>query len=733
MSTTTMDPRIDRLYKLLPAIYRIRDTQQQYTLQALLRVIAEQVNVVEDDIAQLYENWFIETAQDWAVPYIADLIGYRPVLEAGSASDDSTAKGRALNRVLIPRREVANTIRYRRRKGILGLLPLLANDVSGWPARAVEFFKRLGWNQNINHRHPHRARTVDLHHVESLDLIDGPFDPLAHTVDIHRVNSHRTVDRYNIPSIGVFVWRLKSYPVTRAVAHCAEDVGPQCFTFSVLGQDAPLFIKPQPQTERSLIAEELSVPARIRRFALDRHLDRFYGPELSLAIWVDDALIPLNRIVPADLSHWRYAPQPQQVAVDPVLGRFVFPVSHLPRRNVRVSYHYGFSADIGGGEYNRPLLNPVGRRDGEPNFYRVGGSGQEFHRISDALAQWQKDEPLDAVIEIADSGVYVEQIAFTIGQDRTLQLRAANRRRPIIRMIDWQTDQPDALSVTMSAGSRFTLDGLLITGRPVQISGPQRDNAAGSVPPICGSQLVIRHCTLVPGWGINCDCEPDRPAEPSLELFNVRARLHIHHSIVGAIQINEDEVKTDPIPVSISDSILDATDLKREAIGAPGMLVAHAVLSIERATVFGIIDVRAIEAANDSIFMGCVNVARRQLGCMRFCYVPAGCRTPRRYNCQPDGVVQAAIAALKDPTVQAAVIAKEQLRVIPQFNSSRYGQPGYAQLSLTSAVEIRRGAEDESEMGVFHDLFQPQREANLRARLNEYSAAGMDAGIIFAT
>ena len=91
MPTTPTDPRIDRLYKLLPAIYRIRDTEQQYSLQALLRVIAEQVNIVQDDIAQLYDDWFIETAEDWAVPYIADLIGYRPVLEAGSARDNSTA------------------------------------------------------------------------------------------------------------------------------------------------------------------------------------------------------------------------------------------------------------------------------------------------------------------------------------------------------------------------------------------------------------------------------------------------------------------------------------------------------------------------------------------------------------------------------------------------------------------------------------------------------------------
>ena len=58
--------------------------------------------------------------------------------------------------------------------------------------------------------------------------------------------------------------------------------------------------------------------------------------------------------------------------------------------------------------------------------------------------------------------------------------------------------------------------------------------------------------------------------------------------------------------------------------------------------------------------------------------------------------------------------------------------PGYAQLRMTSGMEIRRGAEDESEMGVFHDLFQPQREAGVRTRLEEFTPAGMDVSILFA-
>jgi len=47
-------------------------------------------------------------------------------------------------------------------------------------------------------------------------------------------------------------------------------------------------------------------------------------------------------------------------------------------------------------------------------------------------------------------------------------------------------------------------------------------------------------------------------------------------------------------------------------------------------------------------------------------------------------------------------------------------------------VEIREGADDESEMGVFHDLYRPQREANLLQRLEEFVPAGMDVGLLHA-
>jgi hypothetical protein len=171
----------------------------------------------------------------------------------------------------------------------------------------------------------------------------------------------------------------------------------------------------------------------------------------------------------------------------------------------------------------------------------------------------------------------------------------------------------------------------------------------------------------------------------------------------------------------------------KSAIGALDDRAAFVTLTIRRCTVFGIIQVHAVELAENSIFNDCVHVARRQIGCMRYCYVPAGCRTPRRTACQPDLVAEAAHHSVKDPTDRAALISAERIRVAPAFCSRRYGMPDYAQLADDCALETRTGADDESEMGVFHDLYQPQRAANLLARLAEFTPAGADAGIINAT
>lgn len=738
-----MSQSLDRLYDLLPAIYGIRDADQGYPLRALLRVMAEQVNVVEDDMAQLYENWFIETCEDWVVPYIGDLVGYQVVHEAGEPSDVIAPRDRQREKILIPRRDVANTIRYRRRKGTLALLELLAQDAAGWPARAVEFYTLLGWTQHLNHVRCTRGRTADVRNGGALDWLDSPFNTIAHTVDVRRTISHRAQGRYNIPSVSLFVWRLQSYPVTDTPAYCLEEEGPQCYTFSVLGNDTPLYNHPEPETEPTHIADALNLPTPIRRRAFeDRilvhgHIERtqasekYYGPSVTISApdWPRKGApqpVPRESVVPADLTDWHYRAPRNVVALDPVLGRIVFPVGQLPKQGVVVSYQYAFSANIGGGEYDRPLSQPT-----KAKIYRVGkGKDTRFDAdtIQKALDVWMGEKPPSAIIEICDSSVYTENlaIAFCKNPHTSLEIRAANHARPIIRLLDYMADRPDAFTISGAHGSRVTLDGLLITGRSIQVTGPEpnsTDGDAADTGDLC--DLTIRHCTLVPGWGLHCDCEPKRSNEPSLELINTRAQVRIEHSIIGSIEVVADEVTSDPLQIRISDSIVDATSADRLALSAANLPLAYAALTVVRCTVIGQIQTHAIELAENCLFKGVMRVGRRQHGCVRFCYITPGSRTPRRYECQPD-LVEHAAAAEADKQ-------RERMRVEPQFNSLRYGTPTYCQLALTGADEIARGADDEAEMGAFHDLYQPQRAANLRARLDEYTPAGMEAGIIYAS
>jgi hypothetical protein len=132
--------------------------------------------------------------------------------------------------------------------------------------------------------------------------------------------------------------------------------------------------------------------------------------------------------------------------------------------------------------------------------------------------------------------------------------------------------------------------------------------------------------------------------------------------------------------------------------------------------VLGAVSTAGLALAENSLFLDPVTALRRQEGCVRFCHVPPGSRTPRRYHSQPPGETPEAAARLR-----------------PRFTSLRYGDPGYCQLTTDTPPEIRRGAEDESEMGAFAGLRQPQREDGLRIRLEEYLRVGLEAGIFFAT
>jgi hypothetical protein len=676
----------EKLYSLLPAIHRLRDArgaapEEGEPLRALLSVIADQAVILEDDLEQLYDDLFIETCAPWVAPYIGDLIGLNGVQGPGQPG-------------FTPRAEVANTIGYRRRKGTAAMLEQLARDVTGWPARAVEFFQLLASTQYLNHVRLENRSFVSVYQANRLEWLGSAFEhlpataDLPHTVDVRRIARGR--GRYNIPNIGITLWRLRAYALTRSPAAADPSDPKRHFRFDPLGRDMPLFSLPQTEDEVTSLASPLNVPQPISRRAMDADVSAYYRSDASLLIAlcgtdlaVEPEPISVERICVCDLSDWKHTPPVgKTAAIDPMLGRIVF--ADAQKERVLVSFHYGFSADMGGGEYGRVGSFIAPRRATDPRVANVfvpqGVTPAPKESIQVAIDNLPAE---GGVVEIIDSGSYSEKLKIT-ATGRHVELRAADGHRPTLLL-------GGELQISGDGNGEVTLNGLLIAGTAL---------AQGAGLTVTGGlgRLRLRHCTLLPG------------AATSLTVNSVGTQVEIDHCIiVGALSVSEDAA------ARIAQSIVDVTRVAGVVYSAKaGVTDAGGPLQIENSTVIGEVYTRQLTLASNTLFMSPVRVEQRQEGCVRFCYLAPGSVTPRRHRCQP-------------------ATSGDAVRVRPVFTSDRYGDAAYGQLSGRCAVEIRHGADDEAEMGAFHDLFQPQREAYLRARLDDYLRFGLEAGLLFAS
>jgi hypothetical protein len=655
-----------RLYDLLPAVYGIRDAEQGEPLRALIGVIAEQVAILEENLDQLYDDQFIETCAEWVVPYIGDLVGARGLDPLPGAPFSL-------------RSQVANTLGYRRRKGAAVVLEQLAKDVTGWNANAVEFFELLVGTQYMNHVRPDSTAFPDVRNWEGLSYLRTPFDRFTRTVDVRRIKSRR--GKYNIPNVGLFLWRLQAYSVTDAPAAAATPNDNHRFFFNGLGKDQRLFTRPRTEKVLSQLAGPLDVPMPISRRVMNEHISDYYGPDNSLLLTVNGREIPAGEIHVCDLSDsgltWGHMPADDIYAVDPERGRMVLAANAPANPDVRVRYYYGFGADVGGGEYARgqtftpsatiPLRVPNDHATIQQALDQRGGRG---------------------VVEGADSGRYLETLHIDVAAGLTLELRAADRKRPIVIL-------NGEMIIDGGDEAEIVLNGLWIAGGPLRITGAVRN-------------VTIRHCTLVP------------TAAPALVVEAPNAVVEIEKSILGGIR------SVAASRIRISGSIVDATDVSGVAYAAPDGIGVGAPMTVVNSTLIGKVHALRLDLASNTIFRAVrtnsdlppwqapVWADQRQDGCVRFSYLPPGSITPSRYECPPTD----------DPTGD---------HFEPQFTSLAYGDAGYCQLRTDCPAEIRQGADDQSEIGVFHDLYQPQREASLRARLEEYLRFGLEAGIFYAS
>ncbi|MBK8460534.1 MAG: hypothetical protein IPL43_10440 [Micropruina sp.] len=381
----------EKLWSLVPAMYRAADSETldgSGPLQELLSRIGGQMAEVRRSIDRLWEDQSIETCDSWVIPYLADLLATRLV-------PSLDARGQRL--------DVANTIKYRRAKGTLGLLERLAGDVTGYEARVIEFFGALSRNRHLLDPAIGRPSDAadplatlllqrlqrltgpltgsvaggwaDLRHPLGASLAHSAFDEFHHSVDI-RVG-RGDLGWYGIPKVGFFLWRTEALRVDRAtpvpVAGC-----PGHYAFDPTGRKLPLFLAsrrgagdygeswlpvplwqlPTPLSEplwRSIPDAASATPSRAA-----------YPDPDAASIWPDSLSVgAVGSGDVLDLARgvlWPEVVRVQVLAVGPA--------------EVGVGYHHGLFCRIGAGPYDRR------RPASPPSVIRCRGPGSRADRPS---------------------------------------------------------------------------------------------------------------------------------------------------------------------------------------------------------------------------------------------------------------------------------------------------------------------------------------------------------------
>jgi hypothetical protein len=814
----------DKLWNLLPAIYRSLDTDvfnSNGPLRELVNRVGLQAAILRRSIDRLWEDQSIESCDDWVIAYIGDLLATNLV----SSLD---ARGQRL--------DVAKTIYYRRRKGTVAVLEEIAANITGWDARVVEFFRRLGRTRHnfdpaIARQDITAADDLSLQLAESLvgfwthsqiggwaDLRNAygaphaqspfsintanqpasAFDEYFHTADF-RAGRGRS-GWYNIANLGVFLWRLESFGVDQTTPVQVHHASPpeDCYTFDPTGRQIPLFAaSSRPLGDTWVSPQEWQLPTPIRMPLLRYSLTNPLQQPLYAALDSDGITLQPNSLgiftkpdsfyELIDVSEVTAFPQAEgavhRIMVFPETGVFqvLRPALDGP---ITVTYHYGFSAPLGAGPYDRRVVGQLPNPTPGP-FNSVTGGGSALSLLSTA--------PSTGTISVNDSLTYTEAPDIVAVDQFTLT--ALNQARPVIRTVPKHSAHRWA--ITGNPGSSLVLEGLLLSGRDVVLRGSF-------------SSVTITCCTFDPGnagsdgsvFARSFDGRDLRPTRLWLEAQI--QQLTVDRSILGPIRTRnwgqlENLTITDSVIQTIptSDStLLWVHDIKDPAVLATRLwnqsdaLSAYLVANLSPATHNLLADyvgptvpppktapptklVHAlVHDLNQVLSRPASNITRTTLekafplaladltlgfddgvANLSRCSLmgPAYVHQLETSECILDDVVtveNSQNGCVRFSAWSSGSVIPRQYESVeitagsPLFVSREYGQPGYAQLADSADNEIingaagatiLQGAQDGSEMGAFASLKNPIKEQSILIKYQEYMPLGLNPIIIHVT
>ena len=346
----------EELYRLLPAVYRVRDAEQGGVLRELVDVLTEQVDVLAETSSSSTTTSSSRPAPTWVAPYIGDLVGYR------------TLHG-VVPQVASPRAEVANTIRYRRRKGtVVGARAARArrHRLAGARGRVLRAARDDAVHEPRPAARRRDRRPARRRRGSSSPARSRPARSTASRTPARCAGSRSRSGRYNIPNVGIFLWRVAGAAARRLAARRRRRRRARASASTRSGPTSRCSPRRGPRPTITHLAEPLDVPLPLLRRFAGANLAALYGAGRSLLLAVESAGGSTRSPSPTSASAtspttrpcpgaWAHEPQPADthVAVDPVLGRVAFPAAPAAGETRLATFHYGSALAIGGGGYDR--------------------------------------------------------------------------------------------------------------------------------------------------------------------------------------------------------------------------------------------------------------------------------------------------------------------------------------------------------------------------------------------
>jgi len=721
----------DKLWALLPDVYRAQDTDQfgaNGPLRELVDRIGAQAANVRRNIDRLWEDQSIETCDDWVIPYIGDLLATNLVPGLDPAGQ---------------RLDVANTISYRRRKGTVAVLEQIATNITGWDAKVVEFFRRLGRTRHgldpaIGQKLLPGDAVAQLQQAEGLvgavtrtgigglaDLRNAygasnartAFDEYFYTADLRAADG--TTGWYNIPNLGVFIWRLKSFlagPVTPVAVHGCPD----WYTFDPTGRDVPLFAA-QRSTDTLgdgwVSPQPVQLPTPISQALLDANAAA-YDPATSNALALLSQPLQLypnpEVMIVQDAASGAALPA-GAVLLRPARGRFRVDASPPPGPVV-AKYCYGFASQIGAGPYDRRINGTTIATPTPVIPVQTGANALTAHGA------------IPGAGTLVIGGSLTCDGANMVQVTGALTLQAAIQSCPLIRL-----PEDSAWVIHGAPGATLVLDGLFVSGGDVVLTGSFDSVTLNCCTFDPGTEASPGELASPPGnFALSADLRPLRPTRLWIEA--TITALSASRCILGPIRTRAALRVITPLPPggtihapvvgTVATLSLSETIVQGLADGDDGTALrfSDGTAMLSRCTVLGPTVLHRVDVS-ESILRNVAQVDDTQDGCVRFSAWAAGSTLPRKY---------------------------ESVSIPPGaglFTSTDFGQPGYAQLLASADASILpapvgpgapasrapgappptiiAGAADGSEMGCFAREKTPQKLRGLLLKFQEYMPAGL--------